>query len=488
MLFFPKASLLLILSIAAEGSPSPPTVVFQDEASVDVAEPAGSVPSDARLLELADVARGLVAGHYGETVEQLDTPVKIVSRHRLRIGLIKDLHAQCSVQVAPRHVNAMTKQLAESYSMALLARYAFADGEIQVCPENIERLGVVLEIPELTTEESLTAVLVHEFVHARDALQSELAKFVASATSADELQTRSAVLEGHAQWVTRKIVNGLEDGPGSLKSGFEHFTAAITAVPEGIEDPAQKLQASIAAQSFGFAYVDGERFVEAIAAARGPEGVQGLFTAPPNDPLVILQPDWHLDPSLRPESKVDATAGLDRFEEIAVPEDFAANRQTLMVGQLRASLAGLDEAMIEEFVTHLVKSELLIASIPTDPNQMLTVGLLEFDSAGGALAALRTQSALLEYRDSQFAGGGVRIESAEYTPWNPDAETRGMIAQKVVQAGSETIPVLTVVALRGALMIELSIIGEVDEEEAAKRWALETLEAATGAETANETR
>jgi len=132
--------------------------------------------------------------------------------------------------------------------------------------------------------DALLALMIHEVVHAADDREYDI----------DAVRTldfraafaQSAVYEGHAQWTTRQVCarNDCLDGLDALdRFMFGDPVPADPLVPSG---------GSLSRNVLEYAYVEGERFVAALAERDGGErALQRLLAQPPIDPIQILDPD-----------------------------------------------------------------------------------------------------------------------------------------------------------------------------------------------------
>ena len=456
------ALLALYVLLAAPGPHAAPTRPWE-------------APSAERLLELADEARALVAEHYGESAEALDTPVRVVEREALVATLETDLRPQLAIQFGEEGASETVELAAEVMGGVCLARYAFAAGEVLICRENIEELAAVLEIPALESEETLRAVLVHEFVHARDAREVDFAARVAACADTDQLQAMNAVIEGHAQYVTRAIAVTHE-----LEAAFEVFAGAISKVPPSLTEPALRTQAEVAASAFAFAYEDGERFVRAVAEARGPEALPLLFSEPPRDPTEILRPEYFLDPASRPELTVAIDRGLDHFQVVAIPEPYRVQRMSILRPQLEVSMKGVDQALLETTLDALVGCRALFGMNPEQPGAFLSAAVMEFETPGLALTGLRAQRAVLLLRDEQNREGAIRITDVTYTDLQLEDGARGILSEKVVETPIGEQEGITVLLVREAAMVELTSFEDSDDVDQLIAWGDEILSVSLG--------
>lgn len=131
---------------------------------------------------------------------------------------------------------------------------------------------------------ALNALLIHELVHAADDTlynihQNKDLTFRASFA-------QSAVYEGHAQYVTRRICqqHGCLSGLASLDS----FMFGEKLAPNQLAQPVQAISRNI----LEYSYVEGERFISALSKrSNGQSLIQSALKTPPLDPVQILDPD-----------------------------------------------------------------------------------------------------------------------------------------------------------------------------------------------------
>lgn len=130
---------------------------------------------------------------------------------------------------------------------------------------------------------ALNALLIHELVHAADDSRYGIHQNRDLTFRASFAQ--SAVYEGHAQYVTRKICQQTDCLPG-LKS-LDNFMFGSELSPNQLAQPVQAISRNI----LEYSYVEGERFISALAQrAGGKLLVQSALNSPPRDPVQILDP------------------------------------------------------------------------------------------------------------------------------------------------------------------------------------------------------
>jgi len=130
---------------------------------------------------------------------------------------------------------------------------------------------------------ALNALLIHELVHAADDSRYNIHQNRNLTFRASFAQ--SAVYEGHAQYVTRRICQQTGCSPGL--ASLDSFMFGETLAPNQIAQPVQAISRNI----LEYSYVEGERFIAALAKrSNGQSLVQTALNTPPLDPVQILDP------------------------------------------------------------------------------------------------------------------------------------------------------------------------------------------------------
>ena len=152
-------------------------------------------------------------------------------------------------------------------------------------------------------DEALLVLMLHELVHAADDVRHRIHADRALDFRASFAQ--SAVYEGHAQWLTRAIcrregcLGGLDaldafmfDDAGVARAARASGERVASGVESRRPGTTGRRPSSLDRKLLEYSYVEGERFVAALAAREnGAALVQRSLAAPPHDPLQILDPD-----------------------------------------------------------------------------------------------------------------------------------------------------------------------------------------------------
>ena len=155
-------------------------------------------------------------------------------------------------------------------------------------------------------DSALLVLMLHELTHAAD--DTRHAIHASRALDFRASFAQSAVFEGHAQWRTRELCrrHGCLDGLDSLDTFMFGDTSGESDVGRSLLE---------------YSYVEGERFVAALAARPDGEAViDRLLSSPPHDPLQVLDPESFPDEA-REERNQHLLAVSRRVEHPWLGED-----------------------------------------------------------------------------------------------------------------------------------------------------------------------
>lgn len=355
------------------------------------------------------------------------------------------------------------ESLGEMLSVALLGIYDISAKEVLVCKENFPFLADLVSMPDLDALDCLKALMAHEGSHAVADLKWGLAETIEELEDDQQLEALSAVIEGYAQYMARKVCT--ENG---LKDGFETFTTAVGASPE-TDDPVERLAMEAATATFSFQYYEGEDFVRAIVAARGEAAIGDLFTAPPRNATMIAKPEWYLDPSKIEEGSFDLPELLTTFEETTAAPGRSPNQVEMNLAAFRAAMAPLSEEVIDGILALVVKNRMSVAVEAGGEVTALVIYECRSDADAASMAGYSEQ--LLRARDEAFKEGPTRITAASYTEFEASG-WKGVRSVKTVAMPGGSLDATTFIAHRGVLSTELTIAGHgVDVELIEKAYA-----------------
>ncbi len=137
--------------------------------------------------------------------------------------------------------------------------------------------------PKLLDPDLLQLALVHEAVHALDHERFPQWEDVSNMREGEGSRAFFAVVEGHAQHVTRRVAEAW-----GMRGTWKRMLSMWDANPHET-DPLEYTRD--AQEPGGWKYVCGQRCVDWIYRELGEKGLQALLENPPEDPFVINVPD-----------------------------------------------------------------------------------------------------------------------------------------------------------------------------------------------------
>lgn len=423
---------------------------------------------DAALPVLeADLGRPLPPEHAGIALATTDELAEVLHRENEPIML-----AQLG---DPDAADFQARMFAEGIAPAMLGKYAFDRHEILIVPEHFPRLAEMLGMPELNSRAAVRGLVVHELVHAFDDARHGLGEGFAKLDEASRIHAYNAVIEGHAQHVSRRVCGTL-----GWSDGFDVATRAIVspAVVDQAQGEAAAYWARMQMQAWVTLYVDGETFIEAVAAAAGPEGLDRAFREPPSDLSEIHNPGWYLDPATRPESLYDLEAGLDAVAERHPESDWTHTRADLDAASLGGVFSYLGDDASERVQRGFRRVRLISLLDQAEAGHVRMALLGESRAREDAAYLIDAVRRLQEKKRTTMTEGTIRILSMEFEELDAEDLTGLICRSRVASMGME-VDVTLLAAFRDSMWIELDFIQEVEDTEAALELARAALDAAS---------
>lgn len=351
---------------------------------------------------------------------------------------------------------AEAEQLGKQLAAMVYAKYAWSTRTFLVVPKTWEINARVLKRPNLTSDHALRAVMVHELCHALDDRKFDFGKRLLGATTADAVTAFSAVIEGHAQLLTRRVckVSGWTDG-------FDAFTESIGAVPAiDVGGEMTMLLVRATAAAMATAYLDGERFAAAVLEARPETGSRDLFESPPKDAETILQPQWYLDPKTRPALLYDVEPAIDAFMAKFDAAVWSSSRNSPTGKQLATGMTMLPQEDVNAVVASLRAARFVqLAPIAAPQSKVAMLIVMEFDSEDAARRWVRLSGVISDHKDETMDKGTLRITDAKTTPIERPL-LQGLLQEKKMKNGRLEFEVATIDAHKGRLVVETIYSGD----------------------------
>jgi hypothetical protein len=166
----------------------------------------------------------------------------VAKRDEVVSVLAEELVPQLKLQypvLGDETIRGEAKSMARQYARILLAKYSAKHHRIYVLPDTFRELAKRFGRPEIHSAEYLRMIVLHEYVHALDEEQYRAASKLQEMKSTGELEIWNALVEGHAQYVTHRILRSEDQ-----EKLFLDFEDRIAAAPEA-EGEADKYLASV---------------------------------------------------------------------------------------------------------------------------------------------------------------------------------------------------------------------------------------------------
>lgn len=417
------------------------------------------------LNALRDEAAGLVEKATGVALSPRP-PVRRTTREKLAAVLRVEIAPQMKVALpdATEAQRAAQLELAvKQLGQFAMGKFVVAERAIMIAPENFAVAAKALKQPRILSRDWLRVVMIHELVHAVQQQQWQALSRFPQVEDTEALHVLNAVVEGHAQWVTRRVLTA--EGNGAL---FDDFERSIVALPAGL-DKATEIMARVQLAQLEFAYVDGRKFFDAVAAERGADGLaEAVFGKLPASRRQVLEPARYLKPTAV-ATKLDMAPVWKAL--VAEHVGWGQVRRPLDLPTLRGAMAPLkDPERVGKALRTVIGAEVLVLHRAGGRQQLIIATCQHADDAAATRFA-RLNEDLTRAKDAQMKTGAVTIESANYEDLGVEAAP-GVYAVKVVVAGAQRITVRVAMARVGRFTFEVIWQGiEGDRAGAAKRVA-----------------
>jgi len=396
-----------------------------------------------------------------ETISCRLTGIKGLKRI-LRKDLEPQFRAICMDEAT---VSSQLKNYSALLASMMFAKFDFSNKAILVCPTNLEKVARVLKEPKLLERSCLRAILVHECVHASDDLKYGFSSKVITLKSREAILAFNAVIEGHAQHLTRKIC-----ADAGWNEGFEVFTRCIGKIPEDESiSESDRFMTRLLMTDLTMAYYQGERFIAELDRKGGEEAVARAFASPPGEPVLIDHPGWFLDPATRPEIRYDLDGVLDIFVKAFDEKAWNHRKTTATRAHLEAAMAPLPEAKNNAILDSLKTYRVAVLNPPKAPQSKLVMAAIGvMASVSDAKKFYACQKRLLRVKDEKMTRGSVRVLDAKYEATEGKG-WKGVYYTKKARAFGQIIVVRGFLACQADVNVEFIFSGH----EVEKKWVLD---------------
>jgi len=411
--------------------------------------------TEQRLLAAYADARAACEKVLGAKLDELP-PLRIVEPDEIAtVVYTENLPAIRLRQPDEASAKAEAEQISKQLATMVYAKYAWSTRTFLIVPKTWELNVRILKRPQLTADHTLRAVMVHELCHALDDRKFDLGKRVLEATTVDAMTAFNAVLEGHAQLMTRRVCK-----TSGWLDGFSAFTDSIGALPENGLDEMTMFLLRVRATTVAAAYLEGERFATAVLDARPETGARDLFESPPKDAETILQPMWYLDPKTRPALLYDVEPAIDAFAARFDPKVWTSSRANATGKQLASGMTMLPKEDIDAVLASLRSARIVqLAPTAAPQSKIALLIVMEFDGEEAARRWVRLSGVISDHKDETMDKGLLRITDSKTTPLERPL-LQGLMQQKQMKNGRLQFDVATIDAHKGRLVIETVYSGE----------------------------
>lgn len=355
-------------------------------------EPKGGAVFTQEKLEAAlGPACDIVEKLTGRKFERRPT-VEIAERETVVKALVLDFERIPTSIIAADERESTAKQ----FAALLLGKYDVDRHVIYIQPDVIEQMAELeVPMPELGDDE-LRVLMVHEVTHALDWPTLDWTALEKSLATVDAHQAMGAISEGHAQYVAKRAAKAW-----GIPEAFDRLTRGMLGLDlEGSEAYAKLSDAERAAidgmlAPFRFAYAQGHAFLEAVAAARGDEGVLAVLRSPPTESRLIERPELYLAPPTAEEGEPIDLAAVVRVPRPLVEGDPWLVRELPV---LRATLASqaprVPESHRSTFLRGFDDARLLVGAVAEEQQQLVVIAL-RFDTTENAAHFVEAEYAVI---------------------------------------------------------------------------------------------
>ncbi len=163
----------------------------------------------------------------------------------------------------------------ETYTKTSPALYLYPLDKLVLIPSNFDKLAKESKFEE---KELLKATIIHELVHAIDDQKYNLTSKISRIESPDKRLAYRALQEGHAVFITNKVLNK------------HNINASLSEVRGKI------FESNVNKESIDFLYNEGGNFVEYLYKKEGVKGIEKAFTEKiPSSTGEILYPERYFN-------------------------------------------------------------------------------------------------------------------------------------------------------------------------------------------------
>lgn len=404
-----------------------------------------SVVTEARIRELAKSVPAIVEKETGVAFRKAPEVV-IATADEVAAVLTEELVPQLRIQfptLSDETLKRDAKSMARAYARLLLAKYGPKDHKIFLLADTF--VDQAKRQPAINTEPFLRMMVIHEMVHASDQERFELFTNLGGLKSTGEIEIWNALAEGHAQFVTHRILKSEQN-----EKLFFDYEKIIGSDPEA-ETESERYFSSLMTHQFRWGYIEGKAFFDGLEKSGKKTFIEDVFRTPPASKAVILHPERYYDPKAAAQSR-DLKPLWDELKKL-YPEEWKPLVRDLDESQVRTGFGTfLDAKRVSECLKGFVGGQVLLF---TSGDRMVYLGVYQMESAAAAGRLYDALSDLGRAKDKKLTSGSIRITKSEYAQLKTTKPGRHESAFKIVEAMGSEIEVRMVTAEYDAYVIEI---------------------------------
>lgn len=379
--------------------------------------------------------------------------IKISERKEVEEILAVELLPQIKVlqpDTPPEKMADAARDMGRSLGMVLMAKYSFRDDCIHVVPETAKRMAELLKSPDVQAEGTLRVIVTHEMVHALDEQTMKVCDRLATLKTTVELEIWSALLEGHAQHLTRRIF--IERQEEKLFDGYERL---ILAGPPGMSE-AEKALTAVMSQAAKFAYLDGRAFFDGLAKSGKATYVADAFRNPPKEKNGLLHPERFYAPAAAAGPVVDLGPAFEVFSS-TFKDTWSRQKGEMDESTLKTVFGDfVDAKAVEESLKTLLLGRTILLTPKAEPGSRVAILFITRHKDAAAAERFRDLSiALSRAKDERMKTGAIHIAKSETVAIKTPAGNPVSLLTKTLAVQTEEVVVRSAVASRGTFHLEL---------------------------------
>ncbi len=400
--------------------------------------------------------------------------IRIIKYYELKVILEEEFLPQVKVALpdsTEEEARDQARDLAIKLCGIIVGKYVLKEKAIVILPDTFRELAKQRNDPYINSREMLRFTLIHETIHALDDHgEGALTRLFKNARTSEDLGIVNALVEGHAQYVTRRIYVRQKREKEFFDNEKKKFTG-----PSDM-DEVEKIRANQYYANMVSAYVDGRRFFEALEKEGKKDFVDRVFRSPPKSIRVIYHPELYFHPERAPRLR-DLTALWNAMKK-KYGEEWKSTVQKLSDAQMRASFGGLLPKEEEKDMMGSYLGGEVLSFQPRDvgTDKMVVLAVLEMESSRAANRAYDLMLRLHRRKDEMMKEGAIRITRSDYRKQESPNSDRNIAVEKWINVQGTGVFVRDTMMVIGPFFIEHLTSGREDGKDEGVKPVIEELE------------